>query len=80
MRLAVVQRHESTWVQGVRRRESPWKIAAQFPIVRVVALSIHSSGEMRCETRSAGAVTFLTKSADAKEVCAAMHTAAAGRS
>jgi DNA-binding NarL/FixJ family response regulator len=43
----------------------------------VVALTIHNSEEMRAAMRAAGASGYLTKSADASEVCKAIREAAA---
>lgn len=52
------------------------QITSDMPSVRVIALTMHNSQEMRQAMKAAGAVDFITKSADASEVCATILRAA----
>ena len=60
---------------GLTGVEATRRIKAETPETRVVALTIHNSEEMRTAMRSAGASGYLTKSAEASEVCAAIRNA-----
>jgi DNA-binding NarL/FixJ family response regulator len=58
---------------GMTGAEATRQILAEMPGVKVVALTMHHSEEMRQVMKTAGAAHFLSKSADAADVCAAIR-------
>jgi len=62
---------------GMTGLEATRQIVAEMPQVKVVALTMHNSDEMRRQMKSAGASGYLLKSADASDLCTAIRQAAA---
>jgi DNA-binding NarL/FixJ family response regulator len=55
---------------GMNGLEATRLITAEMPGIKVVALTMHHSNEMRRAMKSAGAAGYITKSTDASELCA----------